>query len=383
MNLLIDLITLSRKTGAGEYLRRVISCLLQEEHQDVHLFGLYDSEKGIAYTDLSLNMLKMKEIYTIDICGRSLPHIIEEFSIDRFFIGCAQYIGFYEGLEHIKCEVICVIHDLAYEEQAREDLDVYYRLKGKKTTSFINWLVFHRKKDQQKADLISPLINLSRYNPKTKIIAVSEFTKHSIMYTFGITEESITVLYSPERQYNKASAIQNEQLKKLIEDKNRFFLLLGAQHPSKNAQRAINAFQRFAESCPDNYLLTVGYNGNSQYKQHLVLPFLEEMDLQMAYQSCYALLYPSVFEGFGYPPLEAMHYSKPVLASNIGPIREVFQNAPCYFNPFSETDIFQTLCNFSKISYNALSQRSKAQYETIAKRQEKDLDKLISLILKH
>ncbi len=381
MNLLIDLITLSRKTGAGEYLRRVISCLLQEKQQDVYLFGLYDSEKGIAYTDLSLDMLEAKEIHTIDICGKSLPLIIEEFSIDRFFIGCAQYLGPYPGLEDIKCEVICVIHDLAYEEQAREDLDVYYRLKGKKTSSFINWLVFHRKKDQQKGDLITPLINLSRKNPRTKIVAVSEFTKHSIMYTFGINKESITVLYSPERQYSKALAIQNEQLKKLIEDKHRFFLLLGAQHPSKNAQRAINAFQRFAERCPDNYLLTVGYNGKSQYKQHLVLPFLEERDLQMAYQSCYALLYPSVFEGFGYPPLEAMHYSKPVLSSNIGPIREVFQDAPCYFNPFSETDIFQALCNFSQISYDALSQRSKVQYETIANRQEIDLKKLIGLIL--
>ena len=51
---------------------------------------------------------------------------------------------------------------------------------------------------------------------------------------------------------------------------------------------------------PDMYAVTVGY-GKTLFKNHIDLPFLNDIDLREAYKNCYALLYPSLFEGFGYP----------------------------------------------------------------------------------
>ena len=382
MNILIDFITLHRQTGAGEYLRRVIARLLQDVPSQVSFFGVYDSNKGIAYSDCTPQQMKAHGVTMADVSQTTLCSIIEKYHIDRFFIGCAQYVGSYEGLERISCQAIVVIHDLAYEEQWREGLDVYYRWKSKSLVSFVNWLAFHRKRDMEKNDVMQPYVKMIHSNDNHIVVAVSEFTRHSIVYTLGIPEERIRVLYSPERKYSvTGEEIEHPLLKEIVEEKRRFILLLGAQNQAKNAQRAVNAFAHYANKHEDVYLVSVGYRGEPLHKRHLMLPFLSEGDLQKAYQECSALLYPSLFEGFGYPPLEAMHYGKPVLASNIGPIREVFGDAPVYFNPFSETDIYQALCSLTPQKMIETAKRSKLTYLNVSARQEKDLDTLIKILI--
>ena len=379
MNLLLDFITLSHRTGAGEYLRCVYDQLTKAAPDNIKLYALYDSKKGIAYNDFLPDELVKKGIQPIDIYQQKLTDIISRMAIDKFFIGCAQYVGNCSCLEDISCPVICVIHDLAYEEQYREDLDAYYRLKAKNTLSFVNWLVFHRKKDISRSDFMSPYVRLAKHNTQVTFVTVSDFTRHSILYTMDIPEERIKVLYAPERIYRQSTDVISNEVRNLIDKK--FFLILGAQHAPKNAMRAIHAFKKFAEAHPDNYLLTVGYKGAPVFKQHIVLPFLNDGELQAVYQSCHALLYPSLFEGFGYPPLEAMHYGKPVMASNIGPVREIFGNAPIYFNPFSETDIFYTLCTTKEEDYVLAAKRSTEQFKHISVRQQQDLSMLLKLIL--
>ena len=379
MNILLDFITLSRRTGAGEYLRCVYKQLTEAATDNITLYALYDSAKGIAYNDLVPDELVKKGIQPIDIYQQRLTDIINRMAIDKFFIGCAQYVGNYPCLEDINCPVICVIHDLAYEEQYREDLDVYYRLKAKSTISFVNWLIFHRKKDISRNDLISPYVKLAKHNMQVTFVTVSDFTRHSLLYSMDIPEDRVKVLYSPERIYVQSTDVISNEVRSLLDKK--IFLLLGAQHASKNALRAIHAFEMFAKTHPDNYLLTVGYKNMPRFKQHLVLPFLNDGGLMAVYQSCHALLYPSLFEGFGYPPLEAMHYGKPVMASNIGPIREIFGDAPIYFNPFSETDIFYTLCTTKEEDYALAAKRSSEQFKHISIRLRQDLCMLLKLIL--
>lgn len=383
-NLLIDFVTLSRKTGAGEYLRCVLESLmdaLSVQSNTIRLFALYDSTKGIAYNEIADKSYALQyNITMVDIAHRDLFAITKEFAIDQFFIGCAQYVCSYPGLSELQCEVIAVIHDLSYEELLRENLDVYNRYRVKSLYSFINWLMFHRQKDIKRNVGMLPFVKLCNNNPRTKIIAVSDYTRHSIRYNLHIPEDKISVLYSPERLYVASKEKTDAPLHSMIADGKKFFLLLGAQHSAKNAERAIRAFSEFSIDHSEYFLLTIGYKGSPQYPNHIVSPFLCDYDLQLAYQHCYALIYPSIVEGFGYPPLEAMRYKKPVLASDIGVIREIYGYAPIYFNPFFETDIYQTLCSLDENEYSAASKRSEAAYGIITKRQKADLKKLIDIL---
>lgn len=383
MNILIDFLSLMRKNGAAEYLRTIILELLhnQEEMESVRLYGVYDSRFGIAYEEMSLAEMEKKGIKMVDISTTTLVDIERNLNIDKFFIGCVQVLEAYHGLGDLKSNVIVVVHDLSFEETHREEMDLYFRAQNKSVSSLINWLLFHKKKCRQKACYILNTINLIKNNPKAEIIAVSEYTKSSILYAYNIPEERIHVLYSPERVYVDDSGGVNEDLVSLVRSGKRFMLLLGTQHPLKNTQRALHAFKRFVEDNPDYYLVTTGKTIEKAFPNHIPLSFLSDRDLQLAYKSCYALIYPTMFEGFGYPPVEVMRYGKPVITSNIGPVREVLAGAPIYFSPLYETDIFQALNLLIHADYHAMQEASQSRYGEIQTRQKNDLKTLLAMIL--
>lgn len=381
MNILIDCLTFVRKNGAAEYQRRVISELLKHDTDTRNnLYAVYDSTHGIAYEDLQPEYFERENVKMLDVSGTTLLALVEEYHIDRFYIGCVQVVDEYRGLEDLDCEVVCVVHDLTFEETEREDIDVYLRVQNKSVSSFVNWFLFKKNKGRGK-HFISPMINLLKRNPKVTLVAVSEYTKYSLIYSYGIPEERIVTLYSPERVYHDSGKHCSEEMSDLIASGKRFLLILGTQHSLKNTKKAVSAIKQFCAKHKDCYLVTAGKKLEKQFDNHIPMGFLSDEDLNAAYKSCYALVYPTLFEGFGYPPLEVMHYGKPVLASNIGPVREVFQGAPIYFSPLYETDIFQALSSLWSSDYSELSERSRKQYETISIRQKSDLQQLIGMIL--
>lgn len=385
MNLLIDCLSLMRKNGAAEYLRRIISeliALTDQQYHGVSLFGVYDSRYGIAYSDMQPDAMEHRGVSMIDVSSTNLVEITQQFHIDSFFIGCVQELENHKDLADLKCRVVVVAHDLSFEEIHRDDIDIYCRVQEKSTASLINWLLLHKRKSRTHTWHIVNTVKLMHNNPKAEIVAVSEYTKNSILYAYNVPGERIHVLYSPERLYlGNCGDEGNADLKALINSGKRFLLLLGTQHSLKNTHKAVRAFKRFAEHYPDFYLVTTGKQIEKQFANHIPLPFLSEDDLQKAYQNCYALIYPTLFEGFGYPPVEVMRYGKPVLASNIGPVREVLANAPIYFSPIYESDIYQALCLFQQSDYASLQLVGRMRYQTIRDRQEKDLKGLLDLIL--
>ena len=384
MNLLIDFVSLCRKNGAAEYLRRVIDELLSTPHDGVTLYGVYDSSRGIAYDDMQPDKMKTRGIMLVDMAGRGLLKVIEEGAIDRFFIGCSQVLSEYPEVENITCEVICVPHDLSFEELQREDLDIYMRVQNKSFKSFVYWLLFKMQGGRKRACFILPIANLMKKNDKVMLIAVSEYTRQSLIYTYGIDESRICVLYSPERIYNDAASAGNvsDDVARIVATGKKILLLLGTQHHTKNTRKALHAFGKFHESHDDYILVSAGRQISPVCAGHYSLGFLTDDDLRYLYENCHALIYPTLFEGFGYPPIEAMHYGKPVLASNIGPVREVLADSPIYFSPLYETDVFAAMSTLATADYKMLSSRSMERYAVVRERQQKDLHELLSLLLK-
>ena len=228
---------------------------------------------------------------------------------------------------------------------------------------------------------MQPVINLINNNTVTKVVTVSNYSKNALVYFYGIKEERIEVLYSPERMVRKRSdKIENEVLANIINNKRRYYLLVSADRVNKNAVKALKAHQRYVEiSGKDSLIVTTGVS-DANYNHQIALPYLSESDLELAYSKCYAVVFPSYFEGFGYPPIEAMKYGKPVIASNVTSIPEVCREGAIYFSPLYETDIYRAFNELDK-DYTGYSINASQRYMTIRSVQERDLMKLINIIL--
>lgn len=409
MKILFDFLSVYQKNGSAEYVRRIFFALLDrikaESMDDVTVSCLYDSEHLPAYIEMRPDSLHQAFIDFVDI--QNGISAINEQKYDLFFFGCAQNAGWHPELAELNCKTIMVIHDCVWEEFYNNDIGLYltlngndlfhYRATGPKgksiyldikgpTIRFCRWLLSARRYGilEQGYNMLQPALALFHEREDNTIVTVSNYSKGSIMYNFNVSEERIRVLSSPERLYSEEEAkknqVTNEKLQEVISTHKKYFLIVSANRDAKNAKKALHAFKAFSAIHTDSYIVTVGY-GKELFKNHIDLPFLDDNDLRESYKHCYALLYPSLFEGFGYPPLEAMKYGKPVLASNVCSIPEVLGDAPIYFSPFYESAIFNALMVLNNTNYHEYSAKSFNRYQQIHSMQESDLSDLIDMIL--
>lgn len=382
MNILIDLVTPQAFLGgAGEYIRRVFYELLKRKDSNIQFFAAIDSTIGkFAYSDFTPDSLRQKGIPIVDLGKIKLFDAIKKYNIEKVFIGAAQYWGARYEVEKLTCRVICVVHDLQDEECGFNKIHLFNRLRISSRFSFIKYLI----KDEPKMNWMkrmNSIIKLYNENKNVVLVTVSEYTKSSLEYYYGI-KDRIYVLYSPARVAEHDVDIENSLLKKITEEKQDYFLLLSANRPLKNAQRVLEAFEKYYK-CNESpkCLLTVGLE-KPLFAGHYALPYLSASDLINAYKNSYALLFPSMFEGFGYPPIEAMQYGKPVLASNVTSIPEVCGEAAIYFSPFYVSDIFRALLQLKDSNYQEYCKKSIERYEKVKIKQQSDLTQLLNFILK-
>ena len=113
------------------------------------------------------------------------------------------------------------------------------------------------------------------------------------------------------------------------------------------------------------------------------MEYVERDFLELLTKEAYAFVYPSLNEGFGYPPVESMKYGVPVAASGSTSIPEVCGDAAIYFDPRSVSEMKNRLVQMlDKSVYEEYSKRAKARYEIVAKKQKEDLAKLAEYIVK-
>lgn len=407
IKILYDFLTLQAKNGAAEYTRRVFFSLLDKIHKEdteAIIYCLYDSSSMLKYEELQPKALNDRYVCFVDI--NDGVERLNNLDCDVFFFGCAQNGSAYSELQFLNCKSIIVFHDCVWEEIYNNDLSIYTTLNsedlfkhrrtqpiGKRiyfnlkspTMRFCRWLLHVRQHGilEKGCKMVQPSLNLFRRREDSIIISVSDYSKKTLMYNFNIPETRIKVRFSPERIYKDGVEMcRNEKLQSIIDQRKKFYLLVSANRPLKNAKKTLIAFHSYVSLSPNSYIVTVGYGSNS-FENHIDLPFLSDFDLQIAYANCYALIYPSYFEGFGYPPLEAMKYGKPVLSSNVCSMPEILEDAPVYFSPLYESAIFGALCCLTDDNYQYYSEKSITQYSKIHEKQEQDLEDLINIIMSH
>lgn len=374
--------------GAAQYAQTVFFKLISaiERYPNVHIYSLYHSDKAFKYEKLSLDNLKgLRGVSSIDYKGKSLRTVIVENHINMLFITCAQsFCDLSLGdINNIPCKVVCVIHDLFDEEMARSKAQLfqYFTFRPLQFVRYCLSRTYVRLRSFHLTDRTSKMLSMLTSND-VDIITVSEYSKCSILCNFPQIKSRIHVWASPlDTENSDNNETNNNELSELIKSGKKYFLLLSADRIMKNGDRMIRAFQRYVNIMnKDYYLVTVGYS-KKEFDKHISLPFLKYSDLLHAYKSCHALLYPSMFEGYGYPPLEAMRFNKPVLCSYSCSMPEVLGDAPIYFNPIYETDMFAALTKFDALSYEELSKRSHAQYEIAVHKQNDDMQHLVETIM--
>lgn len=192
----------------------------------------------------------------------------------------------------------------------------------------------------------------------------------------------IKVFYSP-------STSSDKEVKENKYERN-YFLLVSANRWEKNNLRAIMALDKlFTLGYLDGYRVKVtGVQSSNHFRYKLVnkdrfefLGYVEDEVLEQLYHDAYCFIYPSLNEGFGYPPLEAMRYGIPVIASPFSSISEICEGAVLYANPLSVEEIMARILYVTKKDvYQSLSEKAKVQYHLITTKQKTDLDLLIDYL---
>ncbi|MBU1032239.1 glycosyltransferase family 4 protein [Patescibacteria group bacterium] len=185
----------------------------------------------------------------------------------------------------------------------------------------------------------------------SKIIAVSYATKEDLVKRIGLEVKKIEVVYEGyDKQLFKP--VRNDVLINSLRlyglSPNTYFLFVGTVQPRKNLERLIIAFSRQLSAFR---LVIVGQKGWMSDEIYALpkklgieakikfLGYVPERNLPTLYSGAIALLFPSLFEGFGLPILEAQACGCPVLTSNASSMPEVAGKGATYINPYNIDDI--------------------------------------------
>lgn len=216
-------------------------------------------------------------------------------------------------------------------------------------------------------NLFYRLVILAALRRSIKIITVSDFTKNDIIAQFKIKPDKIKVTYEGVANLSKGNDSlfvkklgELETLQKL-KIKDDFLLYIGNAYPHKNLEGLVKVFAKINKVHPNLKLVLVGkedyfykrvkatavacnlYKDGDIFSSVVFPGYVPDMELEILFKKALAYVFPSLYEGFGLPPLEAMARGCPVISSNKSSMPEILGEAAYYFNPEDENDMYSKI----------------------------------------
>ncbi|MFC7419988.1 glycosyltransferase family 4 protein [Iodobacter arcticus] len=298
-----------RSTGVQRFSLQLLMAL------DLLLTRKNISEKFILLCPLGVSPPLLLNI-TIRFVGFGIKGHLWEQLVLPFASRFSYLLNFSGGAPLLKVKQFVTIHDT-----------VLYDYPSAYTFVFRNWYKF----------LFGVLSKTSR-----KIFTVSQFSKERLLRIFNICKERVGVLYNACGHMDSLIA-DNSILSELNIEKNTFVLAVGSLNPTKNISRLLNAIEKIEVD-----LVIVGgsnagvfsIDNEERCKTNVKYAgYITDEKLKSLYENAIIFIFPSIYEGFGIPPLEAMTCGCPVVASNAASIPEVCGDAAYYFNPLDVGDM--------------------------------------------
>lgn len=204
-----------------------------------------------------------------------------------------------------------------------------------------------------------------------KIIADSLATKKDVQKIYQIPESKIEVVWLGKRELVEASEKLPEGLQK-----DSFILATGTLEPRKNLVGLFKAYSMLGEEVQSKYPLVIagakGWNTGEIFEtldrlkikdRVKFLGYISDSELSRVYKDCLFFIYPSFYEGFGLPILEALNQKKAVITSNVSSMPEVAGDAALLIDPKDPESIFKGMRELidNKKLLNELALKAKAQ----------------------
>lgn len=252
-------------------------------------------------------------------------HLWEQISLPRYLksIGNPLLISFTSCGPLFYKNQIMTIHDVSHERHPEWFSKGYYRF-------------YH---------FMMPRIGKKAH----AVLTVSQFSKQEIVDTLNIAADKIHIIHSNVPFHNKPT--KEEILNYSRPDKlERYILAVSNMDPRKNFDSLIKAFNNIEDKSVKLYIIGMrqkAFNTPDLQKmitERIYLPgFVDDEQLQNLYQGALLSVYPSLYEGFGLPPLESMTFGCPAIVSNIPALKEVTQDAGLYVDPYNIDDITEKI----------------------------------------
>ncbi len=180
-----------------------------------------------------------------------------------------------------------------------------------------------------------------------QVIAISKYTKERLLHFFpSVPEHKIEVIYCGNRDTLLTEKEDRQVMPKFCLKQGAFFLSVGTIEPRKNYGTLLKAYRRYKEQSKEYKKLCIagGYGWLQENftkeieslglaQDVIVTEYVSDEELANLYRNCFAFLYPTWYEGFGLPVLEAMNFGKPVISSKVTSIPEIVGDAGVLVEP--------------------------------------------------
>jgi len=302
--------------GLARYSRELVKNLLTIDRKNHYfLFLLADDYQNLDFNAKNLTPIKIDSPHYSAAEQFKFPFELTRTRCDFIHFLSFNHPIFWSG------KFIITVHDLTL---------YFYPDFSKKT-------IFHYQAMR--------LVMSNAIKRAVKIICPSESTKQDIIRKFKNQKSKIKVTYEGvPAEFKPMTAAKIERFKKQKGLTKPFILYLGQWRAHKNLIRLVSAFEMARKKF--NFQLVLGGKADSSYselmtkinqssaKSDIICPgFIPESDLPLWYSAATAFVFPSLYEGFGLPPLEALSCGTPVAASDISSLPEILGPAAMYFDP--------------------------------------------------
>ena len=323
MKVLLDGLMAGNQSGTGRYVEELCRGLQKEETRQIELKPFfpthYDAERlGIpedqiirAHTDKVLGGTRYRNKHILKDIKSFEPDIIHY---------TATFGSQAKRRKWDESQVILTVHDLIFmrnEEWFKRSRVKLYKKLIKKSVEFAD-----------------------------RIIADSCATADDLMLFLDVPQEKIDVIpLGVSEEFSPASEEEQTRVREKYHLPEQFYLYLGTLEPRKNIPRLIEAFSACAKRVPLD-LVIAGREGwkvkpihkafhSSKYKERIHFPgFIPQEDVSALMSAAHIFVWPSLYEGFGLPPLESMACGTPVLTSNVSSMPEMLEHSALTLDPF-------------------------------------------------